>query len=358
MHNRYALILAGGSGERFWPLSRRATPKQLLRLFGQETLLEAALSRLRGLLPRENILVLTNIEQEAAVRELIAGQLPEENIVSEPAKRDTAAAIALAVGWVAARDPEASMAVLPADHLIQDEVAFTDTLNAAFTVAENSDAVVTLGIKPTWPCPSYGYIERQNAVQIAGYESDIPVFEVIRFREKPDTATAQTFLDAGNFTWNSGMFIWSLKTVIAEFTRHVPALAAFVEEVRTAEDLPALLNEKFCKLEKISIDFALMEKASRVLNIEASFKWDDVGSWISVAGYLDADANENRSNARIFPLHSANNVVYCADEESHVALLGVENLIVVQTGDALLVAHRDNADQIKGLTGGIPKKLL
>ncbi|MCH2059114.1 MAG: NTP transferase domain-containing protein [Verrucomicrobiales bacterium] len=358
MHNRYALILAGGSGERFWPLSRRAAPKQLLRLFGDETLLEAALSRLQGILPKENILVLTNIEQEAAVRELIAGHLPAENIVSEPAKRDTAAAIALAVGWVASRDPDASMAVLPADHLIQDEVAFANTLNAAFTVAENSDAVVTLGIKPTWPCPSYGYIERAHEVDIPGNTTDIPVFEVVRFREKPDTQTAQTFLDAGNFSWNSGMFIWSLKTVISEFSQHVPALAEFVEEVRTAEDLPVLLEEKFCNLEKISIDFALMEKASRVLNIEADFKWDDVGSWISVAGYLDEDADGNRSNARIFPLGSSNNVVYCANKDSHVALLGVEDLIVVQTGDALLVAHREKADQIKGLTEGIPEKLL
>ena len=358
MHNRYALILAGGSGERFWPLSRRATPKQLLKLFGKETLLQAALSRLQGILPRENILVLTNVEQEVAVRELIAGQLPAENIVSEPAKRDTAAAIALAVGWVAARDPNASMAVLPADHLIQDEAAFATTLNAAFSVAENSDAVVTLGIRPTWACPSYGYIERAGEVTIPGNDSDVPVFEVVRFREKPDTATAQGFLDAGNFSWNSGMFIWSLKTVISEFSRHVPALAQFVEEVRTTAELSALLEEKFCKLDKISIDFALMEKASRVLNIEASFQWDDAGSWISVARYLSADAEENRSNARIFPLQSANNVVYCADEGSRVALLGVEDLIVVQTGDALLVAHREKADQIKELTEGLPEELL
>ncbi|MCP4849213.1 MAG: NTP transferase domain-containing protein [Verrucomicrobiaceae bacterium] len=358
MHNRYALILAGGSGERFWPLSRRATPKQLLKLFGRETLLQAALARLQGILPRENILVLTNVEQEEAVRELIAGQLPAENIVSEPAKRDTAAAIALAVGWVAARDPDAGMAVLPADHLIKDEAAFATTLNAAFSVAENSDAVVTLGIKPTWACPSYGYIERAGAVAIPGNDSDVPVFEVVRFREKPDVETAQEFLDAGNFSWNSGMFIWSLKTVISEFSRHVPALAQFVEEVRTTANLSALLEEKFCKLDKISIDFALMEKASRVLNIEASFQWDDVGSWISVARYLSADDEDNRSNARVFPVQAANNVVYCADEESHVALLGVEDLIVVQTGDALLVAHRDKADQIKGLTEGLPEKLL
>jgi len=358
MHNRYALILAGGSGERFWPLSRRATPKQLLKLFGEETLLQAALSRLDGTLPAENILVLTNFEQEAAVRELIGGQLPTENIVTEPAKRDTAAAIALAVGWIAARDPDASMAVLPADHLVQDNAAFSATLTTALEVAENTDAVVTIGIKPTWPCPSYGYIERAGKADIEGLESDVPVFEVVRFREKPDAETAQEFLDAGNFSWNSGMFIWSLKTVIAEFRKHVPALADFVEEVRRATDLSSLLTEKFCKLEKISIDFALMEKASRVVNIEATFKWDDVGSWISVARYLEADSEDNRSNAGILQMNSANNVVYCEDPGSRVALLGVEDLIVVQTGDALLVAHRDKADEIKKLTEGLPEELL
>lgn len=358
MHNRYALILAGGSGERFWPLSRRATPKQLLKLFGEETLLQAALSRLEGLLPKENILVLTNSEQEVAVRELIGAGLPAENIVSEPAKRDTAAAIALAVGWVAARDPEASMAVLPADHLIKDGAAFCATLTTAFEVAEKADAVVTIGIKPTWPCPSYGYIERAGKAEIPGVDSHVPVFEVVRFREKPDAETAQGFLDAGNFSWNSGMFIWSLKTVISEFRRHVPALADFVEEVRVTTDLSSLLAQEFCKLEKISIDFALMEKASRVVNIEAGFQWDDVGSWLSVARYLEADSEDNRSNAAITPLHSSNNVVYCADPGSRVALLGVEDLIVVQTGDALLVAHRDKADEIKKLTEDLPEQFL
>ena len=356
MANRYALILAGGSGERFWPLSRKATPKQLLKLFGDETLLEATISRLEGTLPAENILVLTNVDQEAAVREVVGDRLPAGNIVAEPAKRDTAPAIALAVGWVAARDPDASMAVLPADHLIQDRDAFTAVLKAAFDAAEADEAVVTIGIKPSWACPSYGYIERGAAQPGDGVPT---VYEVARFREKPDTATAQGFLDAGNFSWNGGMFIWSLKTVIGAFEKHAPSLADFVEDVRTVADLPALLEEKFGGLERISIDFALMEKAEKVLNIEATFDWDDVGGWLSVAKYLDEDAAGNRTNSEFNALEARGNIVYSApDVERRIALLGVDDLIVVQTADAVLVAHKDKADAIKKLAAELPEELL
>lgn len=353
---RYALVLAGGSGERFWPLSRKATPKQLLNLFDGETLLEATISRLEGTLPKENILVLTNVEQETAVRAILGSRLPAENIVAEPAKRDTAPAIALAVGWVAARDPDASMAVLPADQLIRDRAAFADVLGLAFDTAESQEAVVTIGIRPTWPCPSYGYIERGEAVAQGSGPS---VYEVKRFREKPDPDTAREFLAAGNFSWNAGMFIWSIKTVIAEFEKHVPALATFVGQVKDAEHLPSLLETTFPSLEKISIDFALMEKASRVLNIEAIFDWDDVGSWISVAKYLDEDTAGNRANTEFSSIGAEGNIVYSsADAGRHIALLGVENLIIVQTGDAVLVAHKDQADAIKQLAGQLPEELL
>lgn len=356
MANRFALILAGGSGERFWPLSRKARPKQLLELFGGQTLLEETLDRVGAVLPAENILVLTNIDQEARVREVLGGRLPADNIVAEPAKRDTAPAIALAVGWVAARDPAASMAVLPADQLIRDTAAFAEVLSAAFDAAEAEPAVVTIGIKPTWPCPGYGYIERGDPVPNGGGPA---VYAVERFREKPDPETARQFLDAGNFSWNAGMFIWSLETVTGAFAKHVPALAEFVEEVRTADDLAALLAEKFAALEKISIDFALMEKADKVLNIEATFDWDDVGGWISVAKYLDGDPDGNRSNSALHTLDAGGNIVYSgAGAGRHVALLGVDDLIVVQTEDAVLVAHKDKADAIKKLAAGLPEELL
>src|SRR3954464_10559624 len=193
----YALILAGGSGERFWPLSRRARPKQLLRLVAKETLLEQAVARLDGLVAPERLLILTNVDQEAAVRELLP-QLPKENIIAEPAKRDTAAAVALGTGWVAARDHGATMVVLPADHVIADRAAFQETIKTAAAAAEENDALVTIGIKPTWACPGFGYIEQGKEVKLRG-DGKIAVTRVIRFREKPNVDLAESFLRKGNF---------------------------------------------------------------------------------------------------------------------------------------------------------------
>src|SRR4051794_29972726 len=222
----YVLILAGGSGERFWPLSRRAKPKQLLALFSDETLLAATLRRLEGLVPPERVLILTNAEQEAGVR-AIARKLPTENIVAEPAKRDTAAAIALGCAWIARRDGQATMAVLPADHLIQDIAGFQTTLRVAAQAAERSGDLVTIGLQPTWACPGFGYIELGPAV--AGPRT----FEVLSFREKPNAELAETFLRKGTFRWNAGMFVWSIPAILSAFTRYVPEMAPFIERLKT-----------------------------------------------------------------------------------------------------------------------------
>src|SRR5205085_2557419 len=222
----YALILAGGRGERFWPLSRRARPKQLLRLVAKERLLEQTVARLEGLIPPERLLILTNVDQEAAVRELLP-QLPKENIVAEPEKRDTAAAVALGAGWVAARDHSATMIVLPADHVINDTAAFQKTLTTAAAAAAETGALVTIGIKPTWACPGYGYIEQGDAVKLRAVDSETSVRRVIRFREKPNADLAESFVRKGNFRWNAGMFVWSVPSVLSEFNRHTPELASF-----------------------------------------------------------------------------------------------------------------------------------
>ncbi len=345
----FVLILAGGSGERFWPLSRRAKPKQLLKLLSDKTLLEETVARLDGFVPRERILILTNRQQEAAVRAVVP-ELPPENIVAEPDKRDTAAAIALAVGWIARRDPTATMIVLPADHVIKDTEAFRRDLGAAAQAAEQLGALVTIGIRPTWACPGFGYIELGEPVEGgAGPAGAPPIFHVTRFREKPAPELAQVFFDSGNYRWNAGMFAWTLPAVLRELDAQVPALGDFVTEVRSAPDFAKCLEEKFSQLPKISIDYAIMENADRVLMLEATFDWDDLGSWLAVAGYLPKDEQENAANCPVTALHARENIVF-SDQPGTISLLGVSGLIVVQTADATLICQRSDAERIKQLT--------
>ena len=351
---RYALILAGGSGQRFWPVSRDALPKQLLKLFGEKTLLELTVERLDGLVPKENILVLTNQQQEATVRKLLP-DLPKENIIAEPEKRDTAPAIALGVGWIAARAPSATMMVLPADHLIKNKAEFQRVLTNSMKAAESGGALVTIGIKPTWACPSYGYVERGKRVPISNIK-DAAVYEVARFREKPNPDLAEHFIAQGNFTWNAGMFIWTLPAIFSELSRHCPALADFVSEVRTSKDFETTVKKQFGKLPKLSIDYALMERASRVLNIEATFDWDDVGNWTSVGRYLNKDDDDNKYNCALSHHDASNNIIFTQTGQ-HVALLGVQDLIVVASKDGLLVATQAEAENIKKLVDGLPKEL-
>jgi mannose-1-phosphate guanylyltransferase len=352
LNSIYALILAGGSGERFWPLSRRARPKQLLRLVSNKTLLEETLARLEGLIPRERILILTNAEQESAVRNLLAN-FPTENIVAEPAKRDTAAAVALGTGWVAARDHAAIMLVLPADHVIANQAAFQKTLALAADAAEETSELVTIGIKPTWACPGFGYIEQGKPVRLRTRPDNDAVHRVLRFREKPNLDLAESFLRNGNFRWNAGMFVWSVPTVLREFNRHAPELADFISQARAPKNFEKALRERFSKLPRISVDYAIMEKADRVLVVEASFDWDDIGSWRAVANYFEKDKQGNAANCAITALDSSNNIVF-EEDGTTVALVGVRDLIVVRTRDAILICHRHEAERIKELIGKIP----
>jgi mannose-1-phosphate guanylyltransferase len=350
----YVLVLAGGSGERFWPLSRRTRPKQLLSLFSEETLLAATLRRLEGLVPPDQVLILTNAEQLAATR-LAAPGIPPENIVAEPAKRDTAAAIALGVGWIAARARGATMVVLPADHVITDTAGFQRTLRVAAHAAEQTGELVTIGIKPTWACPGFGYVEVGPAVTLKDAPAGPPTYNAVRFREKPSAELAEQFLAQGCFRWNAGMFIWTIPAILNAFERHAPALAEFVTRLRTG-DFAALLRDAFPKLPKISIDYAIMEKAGRVLVVESGFDWDDVGSWTALAKYLEEAGAENRANTALSVIEAGNNIVY-SSTKTHVALMGVHDLIVVETPDALLICHRHEAEKIKQIVGLVPPPL-
>jgi mannose-1-phosphate guanylyltransferase len=348
--NLYALVLAGGSGERFWPLSRRALPKQLLRLVSARTLLEETIARLDTLVPPERVLVLTNVEQEKAVRAVVKN-LPESNIIAEPAKRDTAAAVALGVGWVAARDHAGTMLILPADHVITDTKGFQKTIRTAARAAEEKGALITIGIKPASAHPGFGYIEMGEPLQ------DLPgVARVVRFREKPNVDLAESFVGKGNFRWNAGMFVCSVATILMEFNRHAPELGRFISSCLAPGGLEKCLRQKFSQLPPISFDYAIMEHADHVLMVEAGFEWDDVGSWQALARYLKKDALGNAANCEVTALNASENIVF-EEGGAAVALLGVNNLIVVHTRDAVLVCHRHHAEKIKNLIPKLPENL-
>ncbi len=351
----YALILAGGSGERFWPLSRKSRPKQLLSLFADQSLLEATIARLKGFVAPEHIFILTNHEQEAAVRAL-AQQVPAQNIVAEPAKRDTAPAIALGAGLISARDATATMIVLPADQLIRDEAGFQRTLRTACEAAQQTGELVTIGIQPTWACPGFGYIELGKKIEIAGSDGAREVREVVSFREKPNAELAESFLKQGHFRWNAGMFVWTVSSILSAFEQHAPALGEFVTQIHQSKNWAEIVEAKFAELPKISIDYAVMEKASRVLMVEAAFDWDDIGGWAAIAKYLATDAGGNTANTGLTAIDASGNIVF-SDQKTHIALMGVKDLIVVQTGDALLVCRRADAEKIKNLVAKVPGEL-
>ena len=333
----HIFILAGGSGERFWPLSRSRTPKHLLRLLGEQTLLETTVRRVEGLVPWERVFVLTNASQADAVCDELPF-LSARNILLEPTKRDTAPACALATGLARARDPDAICALLPADAMIHNWQIFQEQLVAGTRLAAAHDAFVTFSVTPTHPSTGFGYLH-------LGEETD-GAWNVLRFVEKPDLATAESYLKSGNYGWNAGLFLWKADVFLREAERLVPELGRFVREF-PAGDPTGYLAAEFSRLPKISVDFALMEKAARVLAIKALYDWDDVGSWTALPEHLGQDETGSTLRGEVVALDSKNNIVISGGRT--VALCGVEDLVVVETPDAVLVCHRDAVQEIKKL---------
>lgn len=348
MNERYVVIMAGGRGERFWPRSRLARPKHLLPIVGDKPMLTQTVDRLEGLVPPERIFVITNVEQAEAVRE-VCPMLPAENVVAEPVGRDTAAAVGLATILVKHRNPNASFAMLPADAVIHDGAGFRRIVAAAFEAAEAEDALVTVGIQPTYPATGYGYIEKAEVSGKAGGEA---VYAVRQFREKPDLETARGYLESGDFFWNAGMFFWRVPVISDCFVRFTPALwnalRAIEAGLQKGEELRSLLEEHYPKLEKISVDYAIMEKAETVRVLQSAFDWDDVGEWPAVERHHERDEAGNVAQGSAV-LHAASGNIVISDAGHTVALIGVEDLIVVHTGDATLVCPKDRAQDIKKL---------
>jgi mannose-1-phosphate guanylyltransferase len=356
--DHFVIIMAGGRGERFWPISREATPKQLITLLGTRSFLQQAVDRVKPLVPLENILIITNAVQAAAVRRQLP-ELPAANVVAEPVGRDTCAAVTLGAAIVGARCTTATMAVLPADHVIPDEKAFQQVLGDALNVASRGQVIVTIGIRPTGPETGYGYIRHDLTVlpPPAGVKRcKTRFFKAEQFVEKPVLEKAIEYVAAGNYRWNAGMFVWSFVTVTNSLEKHQPEMNAachrwFAAATQGPKVLARLLAKEYPEIRKVSVDYALMEKAHNVVVADGSFDWDDLGAWPALARHVKQDPEGNAAVGDLVHVDSARNVVYDARSRGRtpITLVGVKDSIIVLTNDATLVAAKSEAQKIKEL---------
>jgi mannose-1-phosphate guanylyltransferase len=343
--SEYIVILAGGSGTRLWPLSRSQRPKQLLTLWGDRSLVQATVDRVLPLVPSERVLVVTEASHAGDLRAQLP-ELPPENILVEPTRRGTAAAIGLAVQWIAHRDPTATMASLHADHAVRDPEDFRQCIQAAFQVAQSGDWLVTLGIRPSMPHTGMGYIEvGERLGAFAGREAH----RAVRFVEKPDRETAQRFITAG-YVWNPGYFIWRIEVIREAFSRLLPDIYAGLERIGASLGTAAaqeVLATEYPRLRTETIDYGVMERADRLATIPADFGWNDVGGWGEVWDLSEKDAAANVAHGDYLGLSSSRNLIWGGDRP--IFTLGVDDLVIVDMPDALLVVPRERAEQLKQL---------
>ena len=338
----YAVIMAGGIGSRFWPASRKERPKQFLDVFGEGTLIQNTVARLQGLIPPERCLVVTHERYvEQTQKQLPA--VPDENILAEPISRNTAPCITYAAATLADRDPDATMVVLPADHVIGDVEQFHDTLEVATDAAQESGALVTIGIEPTYPATGYGYIQYDGTSD----DEELRAYPVRTFAEKPDPSTAERFIDSGDFLWNSGMFIWRADTILNQIETHLPDAHEAFAPVRAADGAvdPETLKTAFRDSPHISIDYGVMEQADTVYVVPGTFDWNDVGDWRAVYDLSEKDEHGNVIKGDVIMQDSSR--CYVQTEDRLVVLVGMHDKVVVDTDDAVLVCDRESAQQVK-----------
>lgn len=354
-HNHYAVIMAGGGGTRLWPVSRKETPKQLLPLLGQETLFQSTVKRLNNLFPPERILVVT-IEEQAREMKKQAPEIPEENYLIEPAPRGTASVVGLAATVLKKREPNAIMAILPSDHFIRNVDLFHYLLKTAFEVAENQ-YLVTLGITPTSPSTAYGYIQQGKPVD---GEYKYPVYMVNKFIEKPNEETAQKLLRSGDHSWNSGMFIWHVDTILSEIEKQMPQLSGSLKMIGEAWGTPKqseVLNQHWFDLKTETVDYGIMEQAERVAVLPAGgLGWSDVGSWSSLFEVLLPDMNGNiATNTNLHLAHETHNTLVYGGNERLIVTIGVDDMVIIDAGDALLVCKTDQSQRVKEVVEHLKK---
>ncbi|MGE5222334.1 MAG: mannose-1-phosphate guanylyltransferase [Omnitrophica WOR_2 bacterium] len=343
----YAVIMAGGGGTRLWPLSRQSRPKQMLSLFDERTLFQTSVERLNPVFNCGRTYVVT-VEQQALELEAQGPDIPHENFIIEPMPRGTASVVGLAAIALKHKDPEAVMAVLTSDHYIGNEENFRHTLEVARKVAEEG-YLVTLGISPTFPSTGYGYIQRGELLK--SYDG-LDVFKVERFKEKPSDTQAKMMLLGGDHAWNSGMFVWKVDRILEEMGRLMPEMYGHLMEISQVWDTPerqAVIQEVWPKLKVETIDYGIMEKAKQVAVIPASdLRWSDVGSWDSLFEVLTTDDNGNIvMGGHHIGLDTRNSLVYLNEEHRLIVTIGVSDLVLVDTGDVLLVCPKDQAQRVR-----------
>jgi mannose-1-phosphate guanylyltransferase len=351
--NLNAIIMAGGVGTRFWPLSRTQSPKQFLPIISEVTMIEETVNRLRPLIPIQNITTIANEEQSQTIKSLIS-DIPKENVLVEPQGKNTAPSLLLATAKIHLIDPDAICAALPADHLIADGSLFRKKLEAGAAAAAEREALITFGIPPTFPSTGYGYI--QFAKEGPDYIHDEKFYPVQEFKEKPDYETAKSFCDAGNYSWNSGMFLWKTEVFSQKLEEYALEWHHYWEKLHSAlaEEDQTQIRAIFGEIPSISIDYALMEKAKGVLMCEGNFGWSDVGAWSSLGDIWTKDPSRNALRGEAIILDSEGCLVHNPDKLT--ALVGVKDIIVVDTPDALLICRKDQDQKVKDVVGELKKK--
>lgn len=343
----YAVIMAGGTGTRFWPQSTKDFPKQFLNLFGRESMIQNTARRIEDLIPQERILVVTNENYVSIVKNQLP-QVPVENIVGEPVAKNTAPCVAIAAELLFKKDPEAIMVVLPADHHITKPEEFKKYLKTAIEKAESGKHLVTIGVEPSRPETGYGYIHAQKGSE-ESFSGNI-VHPVIEFTEKPDDETAKHFVKSGEYFWNSGMFIWKAETVLDEFKEHLPEMYKQVKLASAGlygKNHNEAIRQFYFASQSISIDYGIMEQSKSVFVVPGEFGWNDVGSWTAVYELADKDENHNAIQAKNAIFTEAYNNLVLSKSNKMISIVGFDNVAVVETEDAILVCNLEKAQGVK-----------
>jgi len=347
----YAVVMAGGVGKRLWPLSREKRPKQILKLLDGRTLLQHCFERLWPIFDRRNIIVFTNAGYTDLIRESLS-EVPPNNIIAEPAVRDTSSAIGLAATILTKSDTDATMAVVTADQLIEPAKLFQQAITDALTyVNSNPDQMITFGVQPTFASTQLGYIKCTDGQEYPGCKNKI--YSVEAFKEKPDIETANEYLNTGQYLWNCGMFVWKAKTILDNLAKFLPETVEPLSKIQLAWDSPKqqpVLKEWFPKLPKISIDYAVMEKTEKVYAIKLNCRWIDIGSFAALADIINADKDNNIIVANLSELLDCRDCIVVTEDKNHlIAAIGLEDIVVVHSPDATLVCHIDQTQKLKQL---------